>query len=137
MLEEGLQADLNRADDLDEALSEDLNTPRALALLSGLLSDTAMPADAVLRNVALFDLALGLNLLSTAPDELLVQEEPGIPEADIEKLMEERQSARKNRDYRRADEIRQELLKAGIQLKDTPQGTTWERVAKPPSGNGG
>jgi cysteinyl-tRNA synthetase len=136
MLEQGLASDLNRADDLDEALSEDLNTPRALALLSGLFSDTAMPAAMVLRNVALFDLALGLNLLSTAPEELLVQEEPGIPEADIEKLIEERNSARKNRDFRRADEIRQELLKVGIQLKDTPQRTTWERVAKPPSGNG-
>ena len=136
MLEEGLPSDLNRADDLDEALSDDLNTPRALALLSGLLSDTATPAAAVLRNVALFDLALGMNLLSTAPEELLVEEEPGIPEADIEKLIEERKSARQSRNFRRADEIRQELLKVGVQLNDTPQGTTWERVAKPPSGNG-
>jgi cysteinyl-tRNA synthetase len=135
LLEEGLPVKWNHSDALDEALSEDLNTPRALALLSGLLSDSAMPAAAVLRNVALFDLALGLNLLSTAPEELLVQEEAGIPVADIEKLMEERKSARQNRDYRRADEIRQELLRAGIQLKDTPEGTTWERVAKPPSGN--
>jgi cysteinyl-tRNA synthetase len=136
VLEEGLPSDLNRGNDLDEALSEDLNTPRALALLSGLLSDTSMPAASVLRNVALFDLALGLNLLSTAPEELLVQEELGIPEADVEKLIEERKSARQNRNFRRADEIRQELLKAGVQLKDSPQGTTWERVAKPRSGNG-
>jgi cysteinyl-tRNA synthetase len=134
MLEEGLAVNVSRAAALDEALSEDLNTPRALALLSSLLSDTDLAPAAVLRNIALFDLALGLNLLSTAPEELLVQsEDVGIPEADIEKLIEERKSARKNRDYRRADEIRQELLKAGIQLKDTPQGTTWERVAKPPS----
>jgi len=83
--------------------------------------------------VGFFELALGLNLLTTALEELLVQEEPGIPEGDIEKLMEERQAARKNRDFRRADEIRQELLKAGIQLKDSPQGTTWERVARQPS----
>ena len=137
LLEDGLPADFNRADALDEALSEDLNTPRALALLSSLLSDTAMPPAAVLRNVGFFDLALGLNLLNTAPEELLVQaEELGIPEAEIEKLMAERKSARQNRDYRRADEIRQELLKAGIQLKDTPEGTTWERVLKPPSGDG-
>ena len=136
VLEEGLPSELNRADALDEALSEDLNTPRALALLSGLLSDMSMPAVSVLRNVALFDLALGLNLLSTAPEELLVQEELGIPETDIEKLIEERKSARQNRNFRRADEIRQELLKAGVQLKDTAQGTTWERVAKPRSGNG-
>jgi cysteinyl-tRNA synthetase len=132
LVEEGLPAGLNRAAALDEALSEDLNTPRALALLSTLLSDSATPAPDALRNLALFDLTLGLNLLGTAPEELLIQtEEMGISEAEIEKLMEERQSARKNRDFRRADEIRQELLKAGIQLKDSPQGTTWERVAKP------
>lgn len=137
MLEEGLPADASRAGALDEALSEDLNTPRALALLSTLLSDTSVVPAIALRNVALFDLALGLSLLSTAPEELLVQtEEPGIAESDIEKLMAERKSARQNRDYRRADEIRQELLKAGIQLKDTPQGTTWERVARRPSGDG-
>jgi len=136
LIEEGLPAEFNRSDELDEALSEDLNTPRALALLSGLLSDTAMPPAAVLQNVGFFDLALGLNLLSTAPEELLVQGEPGIAQADIEKLIEDRNSARKNRDFRRADEIREELLKAGIQLKDTPQGTTWERVAKPLSGTG-
>lgn len=136
-LEQGLASDVNRASALDEALSEDLNTPRALALLSTLLSDTTVAPAIILRNVALFDLALGLNLLGTAPEELMIQtEEPGIAESDIEKLMAERQSARKNRDFRRADEIRQELLKAGIQLKDTPQGTTWERVAKPISTDG-
>jgi cysteinyl-tRNA synthetase len=138
LLQDGLPADLNRANALDEALSEDLNTPRALALLASVLSDTAMPPAAALRNVGFFDLALGLNLLGTAPEELIVQaEELGIPEAEIEKLISERKLARQKRDFRRADEIRQELLKVGIQLKDTPEGTTWERVVKPPSGNGG
>lgn len=137
LLEEGLPPHLNRANALDEALSEDLNTPRALALLSTLLSDTDLAPAIVLRNVGLFDLVLGLGLVTTAPEELLVQaEELKIDEADIAKLMEERKSARQNRNYRRADEIRQELLKAGIQLKDTPEGTTWERVLKPPSADG-
>ncbi len=136
-LEEGLSPEVDRAPTLDEALSDDLNTPRALALLSTLLSDTSMVPAIVLRNVALFDLTLGLNLLGTAPEELLVQaDKTGMPEADIAKLIEERQGARKNRDYGRADEIRQELLKAGIQLKDSPQGTTWERISKPSTGDG-
>ena len=137
LLESGLSSEVNRAPALDEALSEDLNTPRALALLSTLLSDTNMAPEVVLRNVALFDLSLGLNLLCTAPDELLVRaSEARIPQEEIEKLIEERQSARKNRDFRRADEIRQELLKAGIQLKDGAQGTTWERVAKTQTSDG-
>jgi cysteinyl-tRNA synthetase len=133
-LEEGLPGAANKADALDEALSDDLNTPRALALLSSLLSDSAMPPDQVLRNVALFDLTLGMNLLGTTPDELLIRtQEPAIDEAEIEKLVEERKTARKNRDFHRADAIRDELLKVGIALKDTPQGTTWEQVAISPS----
>ena len=43
-------------------------------------------------------------------------------DADIEALVEERQQARKNKDFARADEIRDELKARGYTLKDTPQG---------------
>ena len=48
--------------------------------------------------------------------------------ADIEKLIEERQAARKAKDFARADEIRGELLKKGIILKDTREGVQWKRA---------
>jgi cysteinyl-tRNA synthetase len=48
-------------------------------------------------------------------------------DADIEKLIEERLEARRNRDFERSDEIRDELVAKGILLEDTAQGTRWRR----------
>ncbi len=48
-----------------------------------------------------------------------------ISAAEIEQLISERAIARKNRDFKRSDEIRDMLLRKGIQLLDSPQGTTW------------
>jgi cysteinyl-tRNA synthetase len=45
----------------------------------------------------------------------------------VEALIEERNAARKNRDFKRADEIRNQLSERGILLEDTPQGTKWKR----------
>ncbi|MBQ7248636.1 MAG: cysteine--tRNA ligase, partial [Deltaproteobacteria bacterium] len=53
--------------------------------------------------------------------------ESGLDEAAIEGLIEERRLARKNRDFARADAIRDELAEKGIVLLDSPQGTTWRR----------
>ena len=52
----------------------------------------------------------------------------GIPAEDIEKLIEERQAARKERNFARADEIRDELLAKGIILEDTREGVKWKRA---------
>ncbi|MCT1795655.1 cysteine--tRNA ligase [Helcococcus kunzii] len=47
---------------------------------------------------------------------------------EINKLIEERQVARKNKDFKKADEIRDSLLEKGIRLKDTSTGVVWERI---------
>ena len=49
-------------------------------------------------------------------------------DAEIEKMIEERQAARKNKDFARADEIRDQLLEQGIVLKDTREGVKWSRA---------
>ena len=49
-------------------------------------------------------------------------------ESEIEKLIEERQTARKEKNFARADEIRDELLAKGIILKDTREGVKWKRA---------
>ena len=49
-------------------------------------------------------------------------------DADIEKLIEERQAARKAKDFARADAIRDELLEKGIILKDTREGVQWKKA---------
>ena len=51
-----------------------------------------------------------------------------ILDEEIEKLIAERQAARKERNFRRADEIRAELLEKGIVLEDTREGVKWKRA---------
>jgi cysteinyl-tRNA synthetase len=60
-----------------------------------------------------------LGLVDTRSEEVL--------EEEIERLIEDRQNARKQRNFQRADEIRDQLLLAGIVLEDTPQGVRWKK----------
>ena len=57
-----------------------------------------------------------------------VDKKEEILDEDIEKLIEERQAARKAKDFARADEIRDQLLAMGIVLKDTREGVKWSRA---------
>ena len=59
---------------------------------------------------------------------IITEVEETLLENDIEALIEERQQARKDKNFARADEIRDELLAKGIQLKDTREGVKWSRV---------
>jgi len=56
----------------------------------------------------------------------LVVRSMGDGERGIEKLVQEREEARKNKDFRRSDEIRQQLQAQGVELEDTPYGTKWK-----------
>ena len=59
---------------------------------------------------------------------LIVEKEEEILDKEIEDLITERQEARKAKNFARADEIRDELLKKGIILKDTRDGVKWQRA---------
>ena len=59
---------------------------------------------------------------------LIVEKDEEVLDEDIEKLIEERQAARKARDFKRADEIRDELQAKGILLEDTREGVKWKRA---------
>ena len=58
----------------------------------------------------------------------MIEQKEEVLDADIEKLIQERQQARKNKDFARADQIREELAAKGITLKDTREGVTWKRA---------
>jgi cysteinyl-tRNA synthetase len=68
-----------------------------------------------------------LGLLQQVPQAYL-QAGQGIDAASIAKLITERVQAKQNKNYALADEIRKSLAAQGVILKDSPQGTTWERV---------
>ena len=59
---------------------------------------------------------------------LIVDKKEELLDEEIEKLIEERQAARKAKNFARADEIRDELLSKGIILKDTREGVQWKKA---------
>ena len=107
----------------NEALDDDISTPRALAELWGLLRDTeAAPADA-LKTILYMDRVLGLRLETALAGE---QETPEFI-AEIEGFIAQRQAAKAVKDFKLADKIRNDLNQRGIILEDTKNGSTWRR----------
>ena len=103
-------------------LCEDLNSPRGLAALQNLLRDAGLPPAARVRGALAMNRVLGLSLEAVeAP-----REEPLDPEAQA--LIEERARARHNREWARADALREELAHRGIQVEDTPDGVRWKKL---------
>jgi cysteinyl-tRNA synthetase len=79
-------------------------------------------ARAIAERFAHFDQVLGVISLRRQEDA-----QPPVPVEEIERLMEERQAARRRRDFAQADAIRQTLDARGIILEDSPGGTRWKR----------
>jgi cysteinyl-tRNA synthetase len=105
-----------------EAVRDDLNAPRALAVAIEMLRDAALaPADQRAL-LAAFDGFLGLDLLSA---ELPAEAQESDPRIDA--LVAEREAARKRRDFREADRIRALLAGEGIVVEDGPRGPRWRR----------
>jgi cysteinyl-tRNA synthetase len=110
------------------ALNDDLNTPQAFAVLFELARDINKSQDPALAGL-LVKLGQRLGILYDTP-EAFFRSDAGaeLSEEEIERLIEARNQARKDRDFARADQIRDELKGAGIELLDGPEGTRWRRV---------
>ena len=114
-----------------EALSDDLNTPLALSHLHELAGDLNKAAGGGKAGASSRLLAAGrlLGLLQQDPENWFKggAREGGPDDAAIEALIEERNAARADKDFTRADEIRDQLASQGVLLEDGGQGTTWKR----------
>jgi cysteinyl-tRNA synthetase len=120
----------------DDALRDDLNLPAAVGHLFEFIK--AFNTRLESGKATLEERAGAMAMLQHANRILDVIEFPGLVDADVERLIAERQAARERRDFARADEIRQQLLAMGIQLDDTKDGTRWKRLPPPsPSPRGG
>lgn len=106
----------------DRALKQDLSTPRALAELWQALRNPKLSPQEAVYIAFNMDEVLGLRLEENSrAQELSAQERQR-----IQLLVDERNQAKKTRDFARADAIRNELASENIILKDGPDGTSWE-----------
>lgn len=114
-----------------QALLDDLNTPLAISELHQLARQINKGDEQNLAQAKGLLLTVGglMGILQQAPEAWFQQAvgEDAIDADEINRLVDERQQAKKNKDYARADEIRQQLKEAGIVLEDSRQGTTWRR----------
>ncbi len=111
----------------EKAMDDDFNTADAVAAVFELVKYANTTADGDSSKEYLQGI---LDVLGKLTDVLgiIVEKKEELLDADIEALIEERQAARKEKNFARADEIRDELLARGIILKDTREGVQWKRA---------
>ncbi len=125
------KAELSKLEDFEkrfvEVMSDDLNTPDALTVLFDIAkfantkldeNSSGQMVEEVLNLFLRLEAALGLENRKKSADDLDVEK--------IEAMVKERSEAKKNKDYAKADQIRDELLQMGVTVKDTREGSKWE-----------
>nr|WP_242368766.1 cysteine--tRNA ligase [Lactobacillus intestinalis] len=125
------EAIANTKVEFEKAMDDDFNVQNALAAIYDLLP--IINANAALDNV-------DKDALSNFKEEFikwlsifgidcekLIKKEAGADDDKIDALVKERDEARKNKDWARSDEIRDQLKDLGVTIQDTPQGTRWTR----------
>ncbi len=103
-----------------DAISDDLNTPLAIGVIWTLLKEK--PSIDIYNLIIDFDKSLGLKL-----DEGIIDETKDIPE-EIESLAKERWEAKKNKDYKLADDLRNTITSKGYNVLDNREGYTIEKI---------
>ena len=125
--------------DFIKAMNDDFNSSTAISVLFGLARDInkAIKAEDVASvwqwAQQLKALAQVLNVLQQPVSQFLQavvgdQADDGLTDAVIDGLIIERAEAKANKDFARADEVREQLKAAGIELEDSRAGTTWRRA---------
>ncbi len=111
------EAAMDAAARFQEQANHDLNMPGALAVLWTTLR-SPLTSDEKLAFLSSVDTVLGLGLFQPRTESI---------DQEIEKLIADREQARKDRNFALADQLRNEITKRGIILEDTPKGTRWHR----------
>lgn len=108
----------------DEAIADDLNTPRALAVLWKTAQDTALAPKEKLSLLLSYDEVLGLGLA-----EIKIKKFAPIPAAVL-KFVEERELYRRSKQFNKADALRAKIQALGYGVDDTPQGPSVQRKSE-------
>jgi cysteinyl-tRNA synthetase len=111
----------------EKAMDDDFNTADAISAIFDLVRFINSNVNESSSKVFLEELKKEIVELADILG-LIVDRVEELGDEEIEKLIEERQAARKNKDFARADEIRAELLEKGIVLEDTREGVKWKKA---------
>ncbi|GAA3304701.1 cysteine--tRNA ligase [Dactylosporangium vinaceum] len=111
---------------LDEAVSDDLNTPRALADLNTTLRGDDLPDTDRAVLLAAADAVLGLGLATLSAADLTGRTATTAAGAAVQALLARREDARQRRDWAESDRLRAEIADAGWRVVDTPEGPVLE-----------
>ena len=117
------------------AMDDDFNTSEALAVIFDCVRELNRAVEAKnVRNAAVYrktllEIAGSLGLLSLTPARFLGVEASGSDDGTIQNLIDQRVQARSEREWKRADRIREELSSMGVEIEDRPDGTTTWRKA--------
>jgi len=112
----------------EDAMNNDFETAQALAAVFDLVKDVNKRIDAQSITLDSKERAMSFLMKIDAVFGVFVPTQSGNIDDEIMTLIQQREIARKNKDWKESDRIRDELLKREIQLEDTPQGTVWKRV---------
>ena len=107
------------------AMDDDFNSPKAIAIIFELLNTLNKKIDNLLAN-EIFTLLKKIGLMSIASDKFLM-DSLEIDATLVEQLIDDRNQAKINKDYQIADQIRKQIESYGVLLEDTPQGTVWRK----------
>ncbi len=114
------------------AMDDDFNTPKALAVLFDLISDTHKYIDAGKRHDdhegVIFTAVDALEHISSDIFGLFAKEKEVALTPELEKLLDDRKQARANKDFKRSDELRDLLKTKGIAVEDTKNGQMWRFI---------
>ena len=111
----------------EAAMEDDFNTADAIAAIFEFVKFANTNASGTCSREYLEALYQRLAVLCDVMG-IIVEKETEMLDEDIEALIRERQEARKAKNFKRADEIRDQLQEMGIILKDTREGVTWKRA---------
>jgi cysteinyl-tRNA synthetase len=132
----GVEPSKKSIDEFNTYMDDDFNTPKAISLLHELARDLNRNADktsneATVLAATLKNLGGVLGLLQDEPQGFLQAKanssDEDLDEVAIQNLIDDRVAAKAEKNYERADQIRDHLVTLGISLEDTPQGTIWRR----------
>ena len=118
------------SEEIMESLLDDLNTPKVLAKLNTLSNTLSSANSEEKRNIKNNLIAVGkiLGVMQEDPNIWLGYNQTANPEKEeIERLINQRNEARRNKDFKLADQIRDKLKSKGIEIEDTKNGTIWRK----------